>query len=138
MSLFVDTGVFFAAYSKNDVHHSDAVELIEWGMRGKGGVIYTSDYIFDETVTLARVKTHNSEVPIKIGQMIKDSPRINLLKVDEDIFNMAWDIFEKYCQKGLSFTDCTSIAIVKSYKIDTIFSFDAHFDGIINKMSKLP
>ena len=138
MSLFVDTGVFFAAYSKKDVHHSNAVELMEWGMRGKGGTMYTSDYIFDETVTLARVKTHDSEISIKIGQMIKDSPRINLLKIDEDIFNMAWAIFEKYCQKGLSFTDCTSIAIVKSHKIDTIFSFDAHFDGIINKMSKLP
>ena len=137
MSLFVDTGVFFAAYSKNDVHHCDAVELMEWGMHGKGGVIYTSDYIFDETVTLARVKTHNSEVPIQIGRMIKESPRIKLLKVDENVFNMAWDIFKIYCQKGLSFTDCTSIAIIKSHKIDTIFSFDAHFDGIINKMSNL-
>lgn len=134
----MDTGVFFAAYSKKDVHHSNAVELMEWGMRGKGGTMYTSDYIFDETVTLTRVKTHDSEISIKMGQMIKNSPRINLLKVDEDIFNTAWTIYEKYCKKGLSFTDCTSIAIVKFHKINTIFSFDTHFDGIISKMSKLP
>ncbi|MDF1533551.1 MAG: PIN domain-containing protein [Methanosarcinaceae archaeon] len=133
MSIFVDSCIFFAMYSKNDVHHDEAVRLLEFALSGKGGTIYTSDYVFDETVTLARVRTHNAEIPLMIGKAIIDSPRVIMLKVDDEVFNQSWDIFNEYCSKGLSFTDCSSIAFVKTYEIDTIFSFDSHFDGIINR-----
>lgn len=133
----MDTGIFFAAFSKNDTHHVEAVGLLECALLGKCGTIYSSDYIFDETVTLARVRTHNYEITSKIGDMIKNSSRIRLLRVDEDIFNKAWDIFGKYHNKELSFTDCTSIALVKTQKIDMIFSFDLHFDGILNRINSI-
>ena len=133
MSIFVDSCVFFAMYSKNDVHHAEAVRLLEFALSGRGGTVYTSDYVFDETVTLARVRTHNAEIPLTIGKAIIESPRVIMLKVDDDVFNQSWDIFSEYCSKGLSFTDCSSIALVKTHGIDTIFSFDSHFDGIINR-----
>ena len=133
MSIFVDSCVFFAVYSKNDVHHAEAVRLLEFALSGRGGTVYTSDYVFDETVTLARVRTHNAEIPLTIGEAIIESNRVIMLKVDDDVFNQSWDTFREYCGKGLSFTDCSSIAIVKMHKIDTIFSFDSHFDGIINR-----
>jgi predicted nucleic acid-binding protein len=131
LSLFVDTSVFFAAFSKNDALHADAVSLLEWALQGEGGTIYTSDYVFDETVTLVRVRTHNSEMALKIGQMVKDSSRVIMLRVDEDIFEKAWDVFREYCCRGLSFTDCTSVALVREHRIGRVLSFDAHFEGIV-------
>ena len=133
MSIFVDSCVFFAMYSKNDAYHAEAVRLLEFALSGRGGTLYTSDYVFDETVTLARVRTHNAEIALTIGKAIIGSNRVLMLKVDDDVFNQSWDIFCEYCNKGLSFTDCSSIALVKTHGIDTIFSFDSHFDGIINR-----
>lgn len=130
MSLFLDTSVFFGAFSQNDAQHADAVCLLEWALKGEGGTLYTSDYVFDETVTLARVRTHNSETALKIGQMIKDSSRVIMLRVDEGIFEKAWGIFREYCSSGLSFTDCTTVALVREHGIDRVLGFDAHFEGI--------
>ena len=39
----------------------------------------------------------------------------------------AWEIFVQYEDKGFSFTDCTSFAIMERLKIDTAFVFDDHF-----------
>ncbi len=133
MSIFIDSCVFFGVNSKNDAHHAEAVRLLKFALSGRGGTVYTSDYVFDETVTLARVRTKSAEIPLTIGKAIIESPRVILLRVDEEVFNKSWDIFNEYCSRGLSFTDCTSIALVKTYDIDTILSFDSHFDGIINR-----
>ena len=112
----MDTGIFFAAFSKNDTHHVEAVGLLECALLGKCGAIYSSDYIFDETVTLTRVRTHNYEITSKIGDMIKNSSRIRLLRVDKDIFNKAWDIFGKLDLAGLGYSgrDITK-AMVEKY-----------------------
>jgi len=119
--------------SKNDAHHAEAVRLLQLALSGRVGTVYTSDYVFDETVTLARVRTRDAEIPLTIGKAIIQSSRVILLRVDEGVFNKSRDIFNEFCSRGLSFTDCTSIALVKTYDIDTILSFDSHFDGIINR-----
>jgi predicted nucleic acid-binding protein len=85
--------------SKNDAHHAEAVRLLQLALSGRGGTVYTSDYVFDETVTLARVRTWNAEIPLTIGKAIIESPRVLLLRVDEEIFNKSWDIFNEYCSR---------------------------------------
>lgn len=36
----------------------------------------------------------------------------------------------------LSFTDCTSIAIIKGREIDYVASFDTDFDGIVDRVAE--
>ena len=38
-----------------------------------------------------------------------------------------WGIFEQYEDKGFSFTDCTSFALMERLEINTAFVFDDHF-----------
>ncbi len=97
-------------------------------------VLYTSDYVFDESVTLALVRTKRYEIAIDIGKFILSSGRLKILFVDRIVFSDAWRIFVKYSSRRLSFTDATSIALIKRYNIDYIMSFDKHFDGIVNRI----
>nr|MDO8061678.1 type II toxin-antitoxin system VapC family toxin [Candidatus Freyrarchaeum guaymaensis] len=138
MSVFIDTGVFIAFHNMRDRNHSRAVELVKRAARGEFGILYTSDYVFDEAVTTALIRTRNPSIALSIGEMILGGPEappfVVMLRVDEEAFKKAWELFAKYARKGLSFTDCTTIALLRSVGIEKIMSFDADFDGIIPRI----
>jgi len=140
MSAFIDAGIFVAAYNTRDDNHSRAIELINNAMKGQYGSLSTSDYIFDEAVTLMLARTKNPEFAFGVGEFILgDSSRsipsfAKLIHVDEEVFSDAWAIFKRYAVKRLSFTDCTTVVLMKRGKIDALLSFDRSFDGIVKRV----
>lgn len=138
MSVFVDTGVFVAFHNTRDVNHGRAMEIVREIVEGGLGTAYTSDYIFDEAVTVALVRTGRPEIALSVGGMILGeftAPFLVILRVDGEIFNEAWRLFPRYAERGLSFTDCTSIALIKARRIERLVSFDKDFDGIMPRIS---
>jgi len=134
LAIFIDTGIFVAARNKSDINHERAVSLLRKALRGEYGTMYTSDYVFDEAVTVALVRTKRPEIAIDIGNFILSSTKLRILYVDRVVFMNAWRIFRRYISRGLSLTDATSIALMKKHNIDNIMSFDKHFDGIIPRI----
>jgi len=138
MSVFVDTGVFVAFHNTRDVNHGRAVEIVREIVEGGLGTAYASDYIFDEAVTVALVRTGRPEIALSVGGMILGeftAPFLVILRVDGEIFDEAWRLFPRHAERGLSFTDCTSIALIKARGIESIVSFDGDFDGIMPRLS---
>ena len=139
MSVFIDTGIFVAFHNTRDTNHEGAKELVERALSGEFGLLYSSDYVFDESVTVALVRTGRPPVAVDVGRMIlgeleRIPPFLLMLKVDENTFKGSWKLFLKHAERGLSFTDCTSIALMKSRGIENIMSFDDHFDGIVPRI----
>jgi len=134
MAVFIDTGIFVAARNRSDLNHRRAVELLRSALKGEYGEMYTSDYVFDEAVTLALIRTKKPRLAIDIGNFILSSRKLKMLFVDRVTFMEAWKIFSEYMDRRISFTDATSIALIKKYNIDYIMSFDKHFDGIIPRI----
>jgi len=134
MSVFIDTNIFVALRNADDINHEKAKKLMKKALTGKFGVIYTSEYIFDEAVTVALITTKNIKIAIDIGNYILSSPRIKLLFIDDETFKKAWKIFQKYKEKRLSFTDCTTTALIEKHKIDKLMSFDQHFNEIVQRI----
>lgn len=63
------------------------------------------------------------------------SPRVEVIFIDESLFVESINIYKNYKGK-LSFTDSTTVTILKKYGIKEIFSHDKDFDkipGIIRK-----
>jgi len=138
MSVFLDTGVFVAFHNTRDANHARARELIGALVEGGFGTAYTSDYVFDEAVTVALVRTGSSENALAVGRMILGAvtaPFLVILRAGDDAFREAWRLFAQYAGRGLSFTDCTSITFMRTRGIESIVSFDADFDGIVPRIS---
>jgi len=136
---FIDTGIFVAFHNMRDARHGRARELIERAVGGEFGVLYTSDYVFDESVTTALARTGNPRIAIDVGRMILGElegvpPFLVVVEVDRTAFKEAWRMFAAYAERGLSFTDCTSIALIKLKGIDSIMSFDSGFDGLVPRI----
>ncbi|MDP2768167.1 MAG: hypothetical protein Q8O41_12100 [Candidatus Methanoperedens sp.] len=59
-----------------------------------------------------------------------------MLFVDKEVLNKGWNIFVKYADKKLSFTDCTTIGLMNSREIEYLASFDRGFDGIVARVKE--
>lgn len=132
MVVFLDTGFILAIRNSDDNNHVKATEIMKECLSGKFGRIIVSNFIFDETVTLTLVRTHNKNLVEDIGNYILNSSRINILHLSETEFLATWELFIKYFEKGLSFTDCSTLVMAKLFESNVyIATFDSHFKGLL-------
>lgn len=133
MSIFADTGAFLAYRNRRDKYHETALKLFRDALKGKYGQIYTSDYIYDEALTLALIRTNNLAIAMDIAEVIR-SPRIKMVFVDTELLEKSTKTFKQYSDRTLSFTDAVSIEIMKELNIEKYFGFDSHFDGVVQQV----
>lgn len=138
MSLFIDTGVFYAQSDRDASRHSTANEAFRAVLSGEHGRLYTSDYVFNETVTLTRKRTGRFEYAKQVGDRILgdgDFPAaIEIINVSDELFDRSLETFERYNDHDLSFTDASIIALVQDQSIDAVLAFDDDFDGIVPRI----
>jgi len=135
MSVIVDTGVCYAHHDADAPRYDTARAAIRRVLAGEYGQPFVSEYIFDETVTLTRARTGRYADARRVGDHL-DGPSspFELLVVDEQIFDRARDVFDRYDDHDLSFTDATTIALAEDREIDHVLAFDDDFDGIVNRL----
>lgn len=121
--LFVDTGAWYALLDRKDRNHDAAARFVQ----ESHSPLVTSTYVLDETVTL--VQRHlGHALAIRVGQQLWAEKIARLVHVTPADELLAWSIFTRYPDKGFSFTDCTSFAMMQRLGLDTAFAFDAHFE----------
>ena len=138
MTVFVDTGVFYAYYDADASRHDRAVAAFERLFDGEYGRPYTSDYVADETITLTRKRTGSFERADAVAdRLIGDRPaakKLELLTVGVDGLRDSLAVFRQYADHDLSFTDATTVALCERRGIDAVLSFDSDFDGLVERI----
>jgi predicted nucleic acid-binding protein len=137
MTVIVDTGVLYAEHDTDATRHEDAVAALDAVYDGTLGQPYISDYIYDEAVTLTQARGGSSAAARRLGQRLRGDgsfPQLyEMVRVSAAVFEEAVQLFEKYTDQELSFTDATTIAVCDRHDIDGILSFDDDFDGIVGR-----
>ncbi|MBI2583151.1 MAG: type II toxin-antitoxin system VapC family toxin [Candidatus Aenigmarchaeota archaeon] len=128
ISVLIDTNIFVSYYNKRDVEHERASKIMPEIFDGRFGKPIVSDYIFDEIITVCLARLKDKEHVKKIGSDML-STDIIFVKVSENVFSEAWKFFLS-TDKTFSFTDCTNIALLKIYNIDSIATFDSEFKKV--------
>ncbi len=125
MMVFVDTSALIALNDKNDQYYKNAVIKSQQIKRHKLELV-TSEYIFDESITLIRYRVSHQSAVI-FGESLLNSSIVKIIDVTSEDRLMAWEMFKQYRDKELSFTDCTSFVLMKRLKLQKAFTFDKHF-----------
>ena len=130
MTIFLDTGVIVALDNQRDPLHSTAIEKMALVRSGAyGNWVYTSDYIFDESLTLSFARTGNMALSKELAKKLLAGKSLTILHVDETLFQQSIAIY--IAQNGsLSFTDCTTVQLMKENNIEYIATFDGGFKKI--------
>ena len=124
--IFIDANVFVAYYNERDFHHSRAVAVMKDITLGVYGPAFTSDYIFDESVTVAFIRSKDKDRAVALGDALLHST-IKMLKVNGHVFREAWKLFGRN-MFGLSFTDRTNLVFMRLFHIERIATFDGAFE----------
>jgi len=122
----VDSCVFIGAFNPRDSEHKKSAAIIE-AIDGKKFRAEITDYILDEILTFVRKKS-GYENSLAVLKILESHPNINCIRVDDKSYNDAFDVFRRY--PALSFTDATSVSVMRNHNIRNIYSFDGGFDGI--------
>lgn len=138
MSVFVDTGVFYAHHDTDASRHETGTAALNAVLgSAEHGHVMTSDYIYDEAVTLTQRRTGDVEAGLEIGRRIRGEgypSAIELLHSSETLFDRAVSIQAEYAEHRLSFTDAMTVAHVQHHDIDGVLSFDDDFDGVVTRL----
>lgn len=126
MKLFVDTGAFIALTNADDEHHSAAVSFYREA-RESGARFFTTNLVLCETMNYLKIRVSQA-VAVRFWESLKKSGHITIFPVSPSLEEAAFAIFKHYADKGFSFTDCTSFAVMKSLKLRNAFAFDRHFE----------
>jgi predicted nucleic acid-binding protein len=121
-SLFVDTSAWCALADDADPDHAAVATCI----RANRGRLVTSTFVFDETVTHLRYHV-GWRAAQALGEEIMGGRIAPLIRITADDEHAAWAIFLRYRDHRLSFTDCTSFAVMRRLKLDVAVTLDDDF-----------
>lgn len=88
--------------------------------------LVTTDYIVDELLTLLKMRGEFDRA-LRLGESLLNESIAQVEWVSQGDVREAWNVFSNYRDKGWSFTDCVSHAIIRRLGVRTAFSFDQHF-----------
>ncbi len=140
MKLFVDTWGWLALRDRKESGHQEVKEFYRQ-FRGRKGIICTSDYVLDETITLLfrRLPFRAAKGSLlKMDKAIKEG-YLQVEWVSPERFEKARELRLKYQDKPkISFTDLTSMVIMKELSVNNIMSGDEHFEHVGMGFKKKP
>jgi predicted nucleic acid-binding protein len=123
--IFVDTGAFLARHLARDQHHRRSVAAWQELPR-RDWRVHTSNFVLDETFTLlGRWVSH--AFAADRAEAILTSSYLEILRPDSRDELEALELFRKFADQKVSYTDCISFALMRRFGIVQAFAFDRHF-----------
>ena len=125
--IFVDTSAWYALEVEDDSNHSPATRFLELLKRGRYGSLLTTDYVLDETLTLLLLR-RGSAAALSFLDKVNRSKSIRIIWIDSSLFWKTIEFMKERTDKRWSFTDFTSLLIMKQTNVTNAFTFDENFE----------
>ena len=130
--VFIDTWGWLSLRDKKENGHREVVKLYR-DYQKKGEVVYTTDYVMDETFTFF-FKRLSPEVA-------RESMNLMFKAIEENIIILEWITLERFYQMkelrerfmdkpDISYTDLGSMVVMQELGISYIMTGDMHFSHV--------
>src|SRR3989442_4188496 len=109
MKLFLDSGAFIARALKDDRYHAAAIGVFEGISKARHPfrLLYTSNYVVDETVTFLLYEA-GGRVAVSVLGLIPIPPSLPVLQVSVEIGAAADTALRRYASSSVSDLGCTT------------------------------
>lgn len=131
-SVVVDTCGWLSLTDDDEPRHDEVVRVLARLWRRRGAVI-TTDYVLDETFTLVfkRLTAAKARRFVAAIEAARKDESLRLEHVSPDRFDAALKLRLKLADKpSISFTDVTTMTIMREIGCTAIVTGDAHFKHV--------
>ncbi len=124
-ALFVDTAGWVACADAADPFHRAAAAARDAWLE-TDGILISTDYVADETLTLIRLRL-GLDAAEDWWRQVDASSRLRWEFISVARAEKARALFFRYRDKAFSFTDCTSFAVMRELRLHEALTTDHHF-----------
>ena len=124
--VFIDTSAFVALRNSGEREHEAARGALE-DLVAQRVPMFTSSYVFSETYTALLVRVGRREA-IAWGRQMRAGTAIEIVTIDDELADEAWQLLEEREDKMWSHVDATSFALLDRERSTAAFAFDRHFE----------
>ena len=124
--VFADSQGWIALLNRSDQYHAAACKAMAAFAR-EGRDIVTTDWILAETGNgLARTSARPEFV--EAVRRLQKSPNVTIVKISDDRFQQALEMFSRAGDKGWGLVDCASFDVMAGRGVTEVFTNDHHFE----------
>ncbi len=126
--IFVDTSGWASFFDTDETFHQQTRAIYEEA-RKNGVRLVTTNYVIAELVALFTSPFRISRPRIiEYIQVIKRSPSVDLLHIDQSSDVQAWQLLTERPDKQWSLVDCSSFVVMSNEGISEALTTDHHFE----------
>lgn len=128
MKVCIDTSAFIALFVKSELSHETIVRKYR-EYRLARVPLFTSYYILDELLTRLRYDKREMHLTQHIHKLLDSISRgeLTVLQIDDLLFHKSVEVFMKFSDQKISFTDATTYTLCKHFSLDEVFTLDSDF-----------
>lgn len=135
MTVLMDTGLIYGFLNRQDAHHDEAKDLVHRIAKSQFGRAFVTDHVVDELLTLVRARTRSQALEAAARRFLPlPVPQIRgmaCVSLGGAVLDKAWDVFDRYRDQRLSFTDATLVVTLRELNIDRLATFDTRLEKIV-------
>lgn len=120
--VLVDSDAFIAWLVADDLLHKEAVDVLRTLQETKQ-VTVTTSLVVAETATVLSNRVGQEQA----GAFLDFVEKLPIIHITEELQAEALKLFRQQATKGTSVVDCCNVAVVNSFHIAAIFSFDGFY-----------
>ena len=122
LNILVDADALVAIAKETDSNHKRALTVSQ---KIKTATAYITPFTIPEAATVishkvSQIEAKNFLIDARKRQLIE-------IRLSPEITQVADEIFLSQGAKGTSWVDCLNVAVIKTKKLDAIFSFDKFY-----------
>lgn len=119
---FVDTFYIVALVNRRDEFHEKANELVKY--YDKQPLLITDAVLLEIGNSLAR--NYKNEA-VEIFEEFFISNELEIVRLDETLFNKAFELYKNHSDKSWGLVDCISFVVMKEHGVTDALTCDKHF-----------
>jgi uncharacterized protein len=123
--VFLDTAYAIAYFSTRDEFHARAVELSKRLDNPSTRLVTTHAVMLEIAGALANARYR--QAAITFLEALEKSPNVEVIVLEDDLFNRAFQLYKSRLDKEWSLTDCMSFVIMAERNITDALTTDRHF-----------
>ena len=125
IEVFLDTSFAIALSSVSDKNHIKAVQIADQLEKNQTRLVTTQAILLEIGNALAKTKYRLAA--IKLIESLEIDPNVKVVKLTDQLYTEAFDLFKNRRDKEWGLVDCISFVVMQNRGITEALTADRHF-----------